>query len=46
MTKGIKNLAVLQACVANTTVLRVKASVVAQISEPFEQPTFCFYKGE
>ena len=35
-----------QAFVADTTVSRVTTSVIAEMSEPFEQPTFCFDKGE
>ena len=35
-----------QAFVAATTISRVTTSVIAGISEPFEQPTFCFGKGE
>ena len=35
-----------QASVADTTISRVATSVVVGISEPFEQPTFCFGKGE
>ena len=35
-----------QVFVTDTTVSRVTTSVIPGFSEPFEQPTFCFDKGE
>ena len=35
-----------QAFVVQTSISRVTISVKAGISEPFEQPTLCFDKGE
>ena len=35
-----------QVSVTDTSVLRVTTSVIPGFSEPFEQPTFCFDKGE
>ena len=46
MKQGIKHLAMFQAFVADTSIARVTTSVIAWISETFEQPTFCFGKGE
>ena len=43
---ALKHLAMFQPFVANTTDSRVTTSIKAEISEPFEQPTFCFDKGE
>ena len=44
--KALKHFAMFQAFVAYTTISRVTTSVITGISEPFEQPTFCFDKGE
>ena len=45
MTQDVKHIAMFQAFVADTSVSRVTTSVLAGISELFEQPTFCFDKG-
>ena len=39
-------MAMFQAFVADTSVSRVTNSVIVAFSEPFEQSTFCFDKGE
>ena len=46
MTKSIKHLVMFQAFLVQTSISRVITSIKAGISEPFEQPTLCFDKGE
>ena len=42
----LKHLVMFQVFVVQTSISRVTTSVKAGISEPFEQPTLCFNKGE
>ena len=44
--RALKHLVMFQAFVVHTSISRVTTSVKAGISEPFEQPTLCFDKGE
>ena len=44
--RALKHLVMFHAFVVQTAISRVKTSVKAGISEPFEQPTLCFDKGE
>ena len=44
--RALKHLVMFQAFVVQTSISRVTTSVKAGISEPFEQPTLCFDKGE
>ena len=44
--RALKHLVIFQAFVVHTSISRVTTSVKAGISEPFEQPTLCFDKGE
>ena len=44
--RALKHLAMFQAFVADTTISRMTTFVIAGISEPFDQPTFCYVKVE
>ena len=44
--RALIHLVMFQAFVVQTSISRVTSSVKAGISEPFEQPTLCFNKGE